>query len=524
MQAIWDANNHAALFLQGNQRYEQPTYCLGQQQQEQHAITKYVEREILNHRRLRHPHIIDLREVRACVALIVVVVPGYGRAAAAAAGRGGGLGSDVGPLPSAGKESVCSSSWRRVAAAAGGLTLAIWELGGVLGKAAGSLRSAAAAQPKRRQRQQQQRQLHQRLSAGRWRLPSRHGTRWQLCAAVFLTDDHLVLVMEYAAGGDLLERVARSRWLSEEEARWFFQQTMFAIDYCHRMGVANRDVKLENTLLKDRSPRPLVKLADFGFSKDENYQSAPGSRVGTPAYLAPEVISNVEGQHYDAKQADVWSCGVMLYTMVTGRYPFQRPEDQQWQPGLQLHHMLQRILHVIFDFPPGLPLTDDCKDLISRMLVAGGPKVKVGWFHMWDLISRMLVADPARRVTVQQVLQHPWCTKGMHTELHAYNDKFVEKTLANPPSPEELDTITKIVQEAATGPKREQGQQGAAGSAAAAVAGAAAGAADGGLPGQGAVGGAGPMPTIKDDESGSEGGFDDDVLDPDSIDFDFEPV
>ncbi len=56
------------------------------------------------------------------------------------------------------------------------------------------------------------------------------------CAVqVFLTDDHLVLVMEYAAGGDLLERVARSRWLSEEEARWFFQQTMFAIDYCHRM-------------------------------------------------------------------------------------------------------------------------------------------------------------------------------------------------------------------------------------------------------------------------------------------------
>ncbi len=68
----------------------------------------------------------------------------------------------------------------------------------------------------------------------------------------------------------------------------------------HRMGVANRDIKLENTLL-DGSARPLVKLADFGFSKDENYQSAPGSRVGTPAYLAPEVITNVHGQSYDAK-------------------------------------------------------------------------------------------------------------------------------------------------------------------------------------------------------------------------------
>ena len=80
-------------------------------------------------------------------------------------------------------------------------------------------------------------------------------------------------------------------------------------------------LQLENTLLKDRSPRPLVKLADFGFSKDENYQSAPGSRVGTPAYLAPEVISNVEGQHYDAKvshcclHAHVWSCCVLLCTV-----------------------------------------------------------------------------------------------------------------------------------------------------------------------------------------------------------------
>ena len=67
-----------------------------------------------------------------------------------------------------------------------------------------------------------------------------------------------------------------------------------------RTGVANRDIKLENTLV-DGSPRPLVKLCDFGFSKDENYQSAPGSRVGTPAYLAPEVIMTTQGQTYDGK-------------------------------------------------------------------------------------------------------------------------------------------------------------------------------------------------------------------------------
>ncbi len=82
-----------------------------------------------------------------------------------------------------------------------------------------------------------------------------------------------------------------------------------AVPLTHTQGVANRDIKLENTLLQDSSAQPLVKLADFGFSKDENYQSAPGSRVGTPAYLAPEVISNVQGQSYDAKASPAGSQG-----------------------------------------------------------------------------------------------------------------------------------------------------------------------------------------------------------------------
>lgn len=83
---------------------------------------------------------------------------------------------------------------------------------------------------------------------------------------VFLTPQHLAIAMEYAPGGDTFEYVVKRGGLREDEARWFFQQLIVCLDYCHRLGVVNRDIKLENTLL-DSSPRPLVKICDFGYSK-----------------------------------------------------------------------------------------------------------------------------------------------------------------------------------------------------------------------------------------------------------------
>ncbi|DBB12672.1 hypothetical protein WJX82_009176 [Trebouxia sp. C0006] len=224
---------------------------------------------------------------------------------------------------------------------------------------------------------------------------------------VFLTEEYMGIAMEYAAGGDMFQLVVRQRGLPEADARWYFQQLIIAIDYCHRMGVANRDIKLENTLL-DSTTRPLIKICDFGYSKHEKLQSAPGSRVGTPAYLAPEVILTTKGKTYDGKIADVWSCGVMLYIMLAAAYPFGRPEDENLKPSRKMHVMLQRILNVEYGFPPNIRVSDDCKDLMKRILVA----------------------DPSKRLSIPQIMEHPWFTTDLPAGVTEMNQRLVEEAEA----------------------------------------------------------------------------------------------
>lgn len=246
---------------------------------------------------------------------------------------------------------------------------------------------------------------------------------------VFLTQQHLVLVMEFAPGGDLFTYVRSRGGLPEAESRWFFQQIVIAIDYCHRLGVCSRDIKLENTLL-DATPgpnsRPLVKLCDFGFSKDSNYHSAPGSRVGTPAYLAPEVIVAAEGTRYDGTAADLWSLGVLLYVMVCGAYPFRRRDDDSMRPPQRMDVLLRRIQAVDYDFPPDRSVSPGCKDLVKRLLVR----------------------DPAQRATLAEVMRHPWFQEGLSPEVLSFNDPLVAKSMAEPVTGEVESEIARIVEEA----------------------------------------------------------------------------
>eukprot|EP00210_Caulerpa_lentillifera_P003735 g3568.t1 len=246
---------------------------------------------------------------------------------------------------------------------------------------------------------------------------------------VFLTRKHLCIAMEYAPGGDLFDYVVKRKGLKEEQTRWFFQQLIIAIDYCHRMGVANRDIKLENTLL-DASPRPLVKICDFGYSKSEVWQSVAKTKVGTPTYFAPEVIAD---DIYNPKIADIWSCGVMLYVMMVGFYPFERPEEKNDKAKLQ--KMIQRILKVDYHVPSRINASAD----------------------YLDLLSRILVRDPAKRITIEGIQNHKWYQRNlpsgvleMNSTLFVPHDKLqsleeiesiVEKATVRP-ADEEKDKIT----------------------------------------------------------------------------------
>ena len=157
--------------------------------------------------------------------------------------------------------------------------------------------------------------------------------------------------------------------------------------------------------------------------------SAPGSRVGTPAYLAPEVIVASQGTRYDGDAADLWSLGVLLYVMVFGAYPFRRKDDDAMKPTQRMDALLKRIRAVDYEFPSENVLSDSVKDLIKRLLVR----------------------EPAKRATLNEVMRHPWFQEGLSPEVLSFNDPLVAKSLAEPVTGEVESEIARIVDEAARG-------------------------------------------------------------------------
>ncbi|WOL11162.1 serine/threonine-protein kinase SAPK7-like isoform X2 [Canna indica] len=242
---------------------------------------------------------------------------------------------------------------------------------------------------------------------------------------VVLTPTHLAILMEYAAGGELFERICHAGRFSEDEARFFFQQLISGVSYCHFMQICHRDLKLENTLL-DGSPAPRLKICDFGYSKSALLHSRPKSTVGTPAYIAPEVLSRHE---YDGKMADVWSCGVTLYVMLVGAYPFEDHEDPK-----NFKKTMARIVSAQYKIPEYVHISQDCRNLLSRIFVA----------------------DPSKRITIREIRSNPWFLKNLPRELTELAQSVYYKRDTNTKglsySIQSVEEITEIVEEARHSP------------------------------------------------------------------------
>ncbi|TMW52917.1 hypothetical protein DOY81_001950 [Sarcophaga bullata] len=199
---------------------------------------------------------------------------------------------------------------------------------------------------------------------------------------VIETEKTLYLVMEYASGGEVFDYLVLHGRMKEKEARVKFRQIVSAVQYCHQKRIIHRDLKAENLLLDSELN---IKIADFGFSNE----FTPGSKLdtfcGSPPYAAPELF---QGKKYDGPEVDVWSLGVILYTLVSGSLPFD---------GSTLRELRERVLRGKYRIP--FYMSTDCENLLRKFLVL----------------------NPAKRASLETIMGDKWMNMGFEDdELKPY--------------------------------------------------------------------------------------------------------
>uniref|UniRef100_A0AAY4DHI1 non-specific serine/threonine protein kinase n=1 Tax=Denticeps clupeoides TaxID=299321 RepID=A0AAY4DHI1_9TELE len=194
---------------------------------------------------------------------------------------------------------------------------------------------------------------------------------------VIETEKTLYLIMEYASGGEVFDYLVAHGRMKEKEARAKFRQIVSAVQYCHQKRIVHRDLKAENLLL-DADMN--IKIADFGFSNEFTIGSKLDTFCGSPPYAAPELF---QGKKYDGPEVDVWSLGVILYTLVSGSLPFD---------GQNLKELRERVLRGKYRIP--FYMSTDCENLLKKLLVL----------------------TPGKRGSLEQVMKDHWMNVGYEEE------------------------------------------------------------------------------------------------------------
>ncbi|XP_041035208.1 MAP/microtubule affinity-regulating kinase 4 isoform X2 [Carcharodon carcharias] len=194
---------------------------------------------------------------------------------------------------------------------------------------------------------------------------------------VIETEKTLYLVMEYASGGEVFDYLVSHGRMKEKEARAKFRQIISAVQYCHQRNIVHRDLKAENLLLDGDCN---IKIADFGFSNEFQFGNKLDTFCGSPPYAAPELF---QGKKYDGPEVDIWSLGVILYTLVSGSLPFD---------GQNLKELRERVLRGKYRVP--FYMSTDCENILKRFLVL----------------------NPAKRGTLEQIMKDKWINVGCDGE------------------------------------------------------------------------------------------------------------
>lgn len=216
---------------------------------------------------------------------------------------------------------------------------------------------------------------------------------------VFETSHEMIIITEYAEGGELFQRVVVDENFDEQETRRLLRQILEGVLFLHEHSIVHLDIKPQNILLTGTGPKSNIKLCDLGFARPINSGDDVRDIIGTPDYVAPEILS-YEPIHIGS---DMWSIGVLTYVILTGCSPFAGDNKQE---------TFLNISQVNVDFPSEL-FGDISKGAI-------------------DFISKLLVRNPEKRMTARECLNHPWL------QITTAGSPIGQRRALTPPSPDTL--------------------------------------------------------------------------------------
>ncbi|KAF8649185.1 hypothetical protein AX16_005983 [Volvariella volvacea WC 439] len=218
---------------------------------------------------------------------------------------------------------------------------------------------------------------------------------------VYEGEKELFLVLEYVEGGELFDYLVNRGRLPPAEALAYFKQIVYGLNYAHTFSIIHRDLKPENILIASLEP-PSIKIADWGMAAFAPPSLQLETSCGSPHYASPEIVN---GEKYEGNATDIWSCGVILFALLTGRLPF---DDKN------VRTLLVKVKSGKYETPSWV-------DPLAK-----------------DLLSRMLVVDVNKRITIPEILSHPWLTSNANL---APGDMSL--ALPDPPLPPSPNTLAK---------------------------------------------------------------------------------